>query len=96
MKKKWIIGILICATVCVSVSCARKINGATPHRRDRNCGCENLSPTPNSAQDSTFKVQGSIHNSLITEHNSLITKHNSQFTVHSSQFTDHSSQFTNH
>ena len=45
MKKKWIIGILICATVCVSVSCARKINGATPHRRDRNCGCENLSPT---------------------------------------------------
>jgi hypothetical protein len=63
MKKKWIIGILIFATVCISTSCARKINGATPHRRDRNCGCENLSPTPDN-------VQGSIHSSLLTDHQS--------------------------
>ena len=44
MKKKLTFIVLICTIICISTSCARKINGATPHRRDRNCGCENLSP----------------------------------------------------
>lgn len=40
MKKLiWLIGIL----AFVLASCSPKINGATPHRRDRHCGCENLS-----------------------------------------------------
>lgn len=42
MKKKLTFILIICAIVCISISCARKINGATPHRRDRNCGCENI------------------------------------------------------
>ncbi|MDD6185000.1 MAG: hypothetical protein PUB29_05175 [Bacteroidales bacterium] len=42
MKKKLSLILIICATICISTSCARKINGATPHRRDRNCGCENI------------------------------------------------------
>jgi hypothetical protein len=42
MKKKLTFIIIICAIICISTSCARKINGATPHRRDRNCGCENI------------------------------------------------------
>ena len=47
MKQKLTFILIICAIVCISTSCARKINGATPHRRDRNCGCENLySPKP--------------------------------------------------
>ena len=45
MKKRLTFILIVCAIVCLSTSCARKINGATPHRRDRNCGCENLSPT---------------------------------------------------
>ena len=45
MKKKLTFILFICATVCISASCARKINGATPHRRDRNCGCENIYPS---------------------------------------------------
>lgn len=48
MKKKLTFILITCAMICLSTSCARKINGATPHRRDRNCGCENLySPKPN-------------------------------------------------
>ena len=42
MKKRLTIITIICAIICLSTSCARKINGATPHRRDRNCGCENM------------------------------------------------------
>ena len=42
MKKKLTLILIICAIICTTVSCSRKINGATPHRRDRNCGCENL------------------------------------------------------
>ncbi len=42
MKKKLTLGLLICVIICLSTSCARKIRGATPHRRDRNCGCEKL------------------------------------------------------
>lgn len=42
MKKKLTLILIICTIICTAVSCARKINGATPHRRDRNCGCENL------------------------------------------------------
>ena len=42
MKKKLTLILIVCAIVCTATSCARKINGATPHRRDRNCGCENL------------------------------------------------------
>jgi hypothetical protein len=42
MKKRLTIITIICAMICLSTSCARKINGATPHRRDRNCGCENI------------------------------------------------------
>ena len=45
MKKKLTIGIFFLAIICVSTCCSRKIIGATPHRRDRHCGCENLSPT---------------------------------------------------
>ena len=57
MKKKLIFILIVCATVCMSTSCARKVNGATPHRRDRNCGCENLSPTPNNVQCTMNNVQ---------------------------------------
>ena len=42
MKKKLTLILIVFAIICTTVSCARKINGATPHRRDRNCGCENL------------------------------------------------------
>ncbi|MCR4827611.1 MAG: hypothetical protein K5882_11790 [Bacteroidales bacterium] len=42
MKKKLTFILIICAIICISTSCARKINGATPHRRDRNCGCEKI------------------------------------------------------
>ena len=45
MKKRLTFILIICAIVCISTSCARKINGATPHRRDRHCGCENLYPS---------------------------------------------------
>ena len=33
-------GILL--TTLVMESCAPKIQGARPHRRDRHCGCENV------------------------------------------------------
>lgn len=56
MKKKLIFGILFCVTICVLTSCSPKINGATPHRRDRNCGCENLSPTPYNEQCTVYNV----------------------------------------
>lgn len=46
MKKRTIIGFIFCAILCVSTSCARKVVGVRPHRRDRNCGCENLRTTP--------------------------------------------------
>ena len=32
-------------TTLVMESCAPKIQGARPHRRDRHCGCENV-PVP--------------------------------------------------
>ena len=51
MKKKLTIGLILCAILCLSTSCARKINGATPHRRDRNCGCENIAPTRPACDD---------------------------------------------
>ena len=69
MKKKLTLTLIICAIVCLSTSCARKINGATPHRRDRNCGCENLSPTPNNEQCTMNIVQFTDHCSLITNPN---------------------------
>ena len=50
MKKKLTFILIICAITCISTSCARKINGATPHRRDRNCGCENISAPGNPAE----------------------------------------------
>ena len=46
MKQKLTFILIVCAIICISASCARKINGATPHRRDRNCGCENFYHTP--------------------------------------------------
>ena len=45
MKKKLTLILIVCAIICTTTSCARKINGATPHRRDRNCGCENIYPS---------------------------------------------------
>ncbi|MBP5205538.1 MAG: hypothetical protein J6Z44_01965 [Bacteroidales bacterium] len=39
----------------LATSCSRRINGATPHRRDRNCGCENLS-SPGSPTESTITL----------------------------------------
>lgn len=29
-----------------ATSCSPKINGVRKHRRDRNCGCENMAPKP--------------------------------------------------
>ncbi|MBQ3732833.1 MAG: hypothetical protein II859_02610 [Bacteroidales bacterium] len=75
MKKKLIFILIVCATVCISTSCARKVNGATPHRRDRNCGCENLSPTPNNVQCTMNNVQFTDYRSQFTNHQSLITNH---------------------
>ena len=66
MKKKLIFILIICAIVCMSTSCARKINGATPHRRDRNCGCENLYPM--------YNLQCTMYQSLFTNHQSLMKK----------------------
>ncbi len=46
MKKKMVL--LLWVSIVTSVlltSCSPKIIGATPHRRDRNCGCENRRPT---------------------------------------------------
>ena len=37
-----IIGIL----ALFATSCSPKINGVRKHRRDRNCGCENITPKP--------------------------------------------------
>ncbi|MBQ3851513.1 MAG: hypothetical protein II751_05305 [Bacteroidales bacterium] len=42
MKARTIL-LSIILILLVATSCSRRINGATPHRRDRNCGCENLS-----------------------------------------------------
>lgn len=42
MKKKMLFGIIFCVSLCILTSCSRKVIGATPHRRDRNCGCENI------------------------------------------------------
>lgn len=42
MKAKNIL-LSIILILLVATSCSRRINGATPHRRDRNCGCENIS-----------------------------------------------------
>lgn len=61
MKKKLTIGIFFLAIICVSTCCSRKIIGATPHRRDRHCGCENLSPTPDN-------VQCAMYNSPFNNH----------------------------
>lgn len=57
MKKKLTFILVICAIICISTSCARKINGATPHRRDRNCGCERLDqgkPQPQNLQNMVY------------------------------------------
>ncbi|MCR4872122.1 MAG: hypothetical protein K5885_01110 [Bacteroidales bacterium] len=51
MKKRLKLGLIVCVLLCISTSCARKISGATPHRRDRNCGCEKISPTPSVCDD---------------------------------------------
>ena len=74
MKKRLTFILIICAIVCMSTSCARKINGATPHRRDRNCGCENLYPMYN-LQCTMYKEQCTIYNVQCTNHYSLITNH---------------------
>lgn len=37
-------------------SCAPRIYGARPHRRDRHCGCENQ-PQDNSCQDNYYIVE---------------------------------------
>ncbi len=58
MKKKLILGVILCAIICLSTSCARKIRGATPHRRDRNCGCEYLQAPCSS--DSMFAYKGVV------------------------------------
>ena len=67
MKKRLTIILIVCAIVCLSTSFARKINGATPHRRDRNCGCENLSPTPNNAECRMQNVEYTMYNSQFTD-----------------------------
>lgn len=57
MKKKLTFILVICAMICISTSCARKINGATPHRRDRNCGCERFDqgkPQPQNLQNMVY------------------------------------------
>ncbi|MBO7585743.1 MAG: hypothetical protein J6T13_00995 [Bacteroidales bacterium] len=48
MKYKTKVGILfVSVLLLMCTSCARKIIGHTPHRRERNCGCE--MPVPASA-----------------------------------------------
>ncbi len=59
MKKKLTLALLTFVIMCISTSCARKSNGATPHRRDRNCGCEYLQ-APGSS-DSVFACRGVSH-----------------------------------
>lgn len=44
MMKKIILIIGILALF--ATSCSPKINGVRKHRRDRNCGCENMAPKP--------------------------------------------------
>lgn len=49
MKKYfWIIAVLL----LLGTSCSRKIVGARPHRKERNCGCEY--PTTPAPADSLF------------------------------------------
>ena len=45
----------IFVVLLLATSCSRRINGATPHRRDRNCGCENLT-APGSPAESTYQL----------------------------------------
>ena len=49
MKEKNIL-LSIILILLLATSCSRSINGATPHRRDRNCGCENISAPGNPAE----------------------------------------------
>ncbi|MCQ2291773.1 MAG: hypothetical protein MJZ39_01255 [Bacteroidales bacterium] len=58
MKKYiWLLG--ICAILLAS--CSPKINGATPHRRDRHCGCENLSQPNTTPCQTTDEANYAYH-----------------------------------
>lgn len=45
MKRTFLLLVILLALVVTS--CAPKIYGARPHRRDRNCGCELQKPVEN-------------------------------------------------
>lgn len=49
MKRTILLLLLLLAMVVTS--CAPKIYGARPHRRDRNCGCERQQPVENYQSD---------------------------------------------
>lgn len=44
-RKIKIIMLVVSAFLLLFTSCSKKIIGATPHRRDRHCGCENIPQT---------------------------------------------------
>lgn len=50
-----IILLAVSVVLFISSACSRKINGATPHRRDRNCGCENVT-TPGDTSAATCTI----------------------------------------
>ncbi|MBO4482105.1 MAG: hypothetical protein J5719_06085 [Bacteroidales bacterium] len=44
MRRYLSVAALLLIVLLIGTSCSRKIVGARPHRRDRNCGCEWLAP----------------------------------------------------
>ncbi|MCQ2275632.1 MAG: hypothetical protein MJZ87_01600 [Bacteroidales bacterium] len=60
MKKSSIILFASILTIMLLTSCSRRIIGATPHRRDRHCGCENIrtpqSDNQNIAQTTYYNI----------------------------------------
>ena len=51
LTMKRILLLLLLLLALVVTSCAPKIYGARPHRRDRNCGCERQQPVENHQSD---------------------------------------------
>ncbi len=55
--------LLTAVLLLIASSCSPRINGATPHRRDRNCGCENL-PVKHADSQMASTTASSVDESL--------------------------------
>lgn len=53
MRRYRTVAALVLIVLLIGTSCSRKVVGARPHRRDRNCGCEWLAPAADTTSYST-------------------------------------------